>query len=120
MSMRGMAKAFYNLAKSTDPVHQKVVDACLAHPEMVAGIGRTDTELMQEIRGLFLKVGAEGVQVAFTKDGRTVVFKVSDGSDRAHSVILQDAFAKMNFAIDIKHPEVFGAGKVVGEIRAAK
>jgi len=120
ISMHGLANAFYNLVVSKDPVHQKVIAACLAHPEMVAGNGRGDTELMQAVPDLFLKIGAEGVQAAFYKDGRTVVFKVSDGSERAHGVILQDAFAKTGLNFDVKHPEVFGAGKVIGEIRAAK
>ena len=119
ISIHGMAKAFYNLATSTDPVHMQVIAACLAHPEMVAGIGRGDTELMQAVPNLFLKIGAEGVQAAFYKDGRTVVFKVSDGSERAHGVILQDAFAKMGLNFEVKRPEVLGAGKVIGEIRAA-
>lgn len=120
ISMHGLAKAFHNLAISNDPIHKQVIAACLAHPELVAGIGRSDTELMQAVPGLFLKIGAEGVQAAFYKDGRTVVFKVSDGSERAHGVILQDAFAKMGLNFEVKHPEVFGANKVVGEIRAAK
>lgn len=119
MSMRGFARAFYNLATSKDPVHQKIVSSCLAFPEMVAGIGRTDTELMKAVPSLFLKVGAEGVQAAFLPDGRTVVFKVSDGSERAHQVILQDAFAKLGAQFEVKHPEVLGGGKVIGEIRAA-
>lgn len=119
MSMRGLANAFYNLAISKDPVHRQVVDACLAFPEMVAGNGRGDTELMKLVPGLFMKIGAEGVQAAFLPDGRTVVFKVSDGSDRAHQVILQDAFAKLGAEIPVKHPEVLGGGKVIGEIRAA-
>jgi L-asparaginase II len=74
---------------------------------------------MQSIPGLFLKVGAEGVQAAFLSDGRTVVFKVSDGSERAHGVILQDAFAKMGAQIDVKHLEVLGGGKVIGHLRAS-
>ena len=119
MSMRGFARAFYNLATSKDPVHQKIISSCLAFPEMVAGIGRTDTEMMKQVQGLFLKVGAEGVQAAFLSDGRTVVFKVSDGSERAHQVILQDAFAKLGAQFDIKHLEVLGGGNVIGELRAA-
>ena len=119
MSMNGLARAFYNLATSSDPVHKKVIAACLANPEMVAGIGRSDTELMKSVPGLFLKIGAEGVQAAFMPDGCTVVFKVSDGSERAHSVILQDAFAKLGLNFDVKHPEVLGGGKVIGEIRAS-
>ena len=120
LSMKGFARAFYNLATSQDPVHQKIISACTTHPEMVAGVGRLDTELMQSVPGLFLKVGAEGVQAAFLSDGRTVVFKVSDGSERAHGVILQDAFAKLGAKIDLKHPEVLGGGRVIGEIRETK
>jgi len=119
MTMRGFARAFYNLATSTDPVHKKVIAACLANPEMIAGIGRGDTELMKLVPGLFMKIGAEGVQSAFLPDGRTVVFKVSDGSERAHQVILQDAFAKLGEKFEVKYPEVLGGGSVIGEIRAA-
>ena len=119
MTMRGLSRAFYNLATSTDSVHKKVIAACLANPEMIAGIGRGDTELMKLVPGLFMKIGAEGVQAAFLPDGRTVVFKVSDGSERAHQVILQDAFAKLGEKFEVKHPEVLGGGKVIGEIRAA-
>ena len=119
ISMQGLANAFHNLATSNDPVHKQVVAACLAYPELVAGIGRSDTELMKTVPGLFLKIGAEGVQAAFLPDGRTVVFKVSDGSERAHQVILQSAFEKLGAKFEVKHPEVLGGGKVIGEIRAA-
>ena len=119
ISMQGLANAFYNLAISNDPVHKQVVSACLAFPELVAGIGRSDTELMKTVPGLFLKIGAEGVQAAFLPDGRTVVFKVSDGSERAHQVILQSAFEKLGAKFEVKRPEVLGGGKVIGEIRAA-
>ena len=119
ISMQGLANAFHNLAISNDPVHKQVVSACLAFPELVAGIGRSDTELMKAVTGLFLKIGAEGVQAAFLPDGRTVVFKVSDGSERAHQVILQSAFEKLGAKFEVKHPEVLGGGKVIGEIRAA-
>jgi L-asparaginase II len=119
ISMQGLANAFHNLATSNDPVHKQVVAACLAFPELVAGIGRSDTELMKAVPGLFLKIGAEGVQAAFLPDGRTVVFKVSDGSERAHQVILQSAFDKLGAKFEVKRPEVLGGGKVIGEIRAA-
>ena len=119
ISMQGLANAFHNLAISNDPVHKQVAAACLAYPELVAGIGRSDTELMKTVPGLFLKIGAEGVQAAFLPDGRTVVFKVSDGSERAHQVILQSAFEKLGAKFEVKHPEVLGGGKVIGEIRAA-
>ena len=119
LTLRGNARAFHNLAKSQDPVHKQVVSACLAHPELIAGEGRFDTELMRKVPGLFMKGGAEGVQAAFMNDGRTVFFKVIDGSDRAHQVILQDAFAKLGLNFEVTKPEVLGGGKPVGEIRAA-
>ena len=118
MSMRGFANAFHNFATSKDPIHKQVIEACLTYPEMVAGIGRTDTELMKRVPGLFLKIGAEGVQAAFLRDGRTVVFKVSDGSDRAHEVILQHAFAKLGFDFEVNPLQVLGGGKVIGQLKA--
>ncbi len=119
LTLHGNAKMFYNLAKSEDPVHKQVVAACFAHPELIAGEGRADTELMRKVPGLFMKGGAEGVQAAFMQDGRTVFFKVIDGSDRAHQVILQSAFAKLGVDFEVTKPEVLGGGKPVGEIRAA-
>jgi L-asparaginase II len=119
LTLRGNTKAFHNLATSQDPVHKQVVAACLAHPEIVAGEGRTDTELMRKVPGLFMKGGAEGVQAAFMTNGATVFFKVTDGADRAHQVILKSAFAKLGVNFEVKNPEVLGGGKPVGEIRAA-
>ena len=119
MSMIGFAKAFHNLAVSNDPIHKRVIEACLNNPVLVAGNGRGDTELMKSVPGLFMKIGAEGVQSAFFKDGSTVFFKVSDGSERAHQLILQSAFSKVGVHFEVKHPEVLGGGKVIGEIRAA-
>ena len=119
MSMIGFAKAFHNLAVSNDPIHKRVIEACLANPVLVAGNGRGDTELMKSVPGLFMKIGAEGVQSAFFKDGSTVFFKVSDGSERAHQLILQAAFAKLSVNFEVKCTEVLGGGKVIGEIRAA-
>ena len=118
LTLRGNTKAFHNLAKSQDPVHKQVVAACLEHPEQIAGEGRNDTELMRKVPGLFMKGGAEGVQAAFMPDGATVFFKVIDGADRAHQVILQSAFAKLGVNFEVKRPEVLGGGKPVGEIRA--
>ena len=119
MSMIGFAKAFHNLSVSSDPIHKRVIEAYLANPVLVAGNGRGDTELMKSVPGLFMKIGAEGVQSAFFKDGSTVFFKVSDGSERAHQLILQAAFAKLGVNFEVKRTDVLGGGKVIGEIRAA-
>ena len=119
-SLRGLATAIHRLMISTDPVHREVVNACLVNPKMIAGVGRLDTELMSQYPGLFLKGGAEGVQVAAYESGISVAFKVSDGSFRAHEVILANALAQLGVDIEVHKPEVMGGGNKIGEIRATK
>ena len=43
---------------------RSVADAMRAHPWLVAGTGREDTDLMTAIPGLLVKGGADGVHVA--------------------------------------------------------
>jgi L-asparaginase len=63
----------------------------LAHPELVAGEGRFDTELMRRGHGQVVsKGGAEGIQcLSRVAEGLGVAIKVEDGSSRAkHAVAL--------------------------------
>jgi L-asparaginase len=63
----------------------------LAHPELVAGEGRFDTELMRRGHGQVVsKGGAEGIQcLSRVGEGLGVAIKVEDGSARAkHAVAL--------------------------------
>lgn len=63
-------------------------DACLAHPEMVAGTGRFDTEIMQALgQRAFTKTGAEGVfTIAIPELGLGAALKCRDGTTRAAEV----------------------------------
>lgn len=63
-------------------------DACMAHPEMVAGTGRFDTAIMQALPGkVFTKTGAEGVFViAIPELGLGAALKCRDGATRAAEV----------------------------------
>ena len=117
-SLLGLARAIRNLTISTDPVHQDVEQACRDFPEMVAGPGRLGTRLMQNVPGLFVKEGAEAVNVASLPDGRTLAIKISDGNQRAMSAITAAALAK--FGIDAHEEPIntLGAGLPVGTIRA--
>ncbi|MCB1457136.1 MAG: asparaginase, partial [Nitratireductor sp.] len=65
-------------------------DACMAHPEMVAGTGRFDTEIMSALKGrAFTKSGAEGVFVAaLPEKGMGIALKVHDGAERASQVAI--------------------------------
>jgi L-asparaginase II len=117
-SLLGLARAIRNLTISTDVVHQEVVQACRDYPEMVSGPGRLATRMMQNIPGLFMKDGAEAVNVASLADGRTFAIKISDGTARAMPAITAAALAK--FDIDPQEVPVntLGAGLPVGVIRA--
>ena len=117
-SLLGLARGIRNLTISADSVHQSVAQACRDFPEMVSGPGRLATRLMQNIPGLFMKDGAEAVNVASLPDGRTLAIKISDGNQRAMPAITAAALAK--FGIDAKEEPVhtLGAGLPVGTIRA--
>lgn len=63
-------------------------DACMAHPEMVGGTGRVDTELMKAMNGrVFSKMGAEAVYtLAIPELGIGAALKCHDGTVRAAEV----------------------------------
>ena len=117
-SLLGLARAIRNLTISTDPVHNTVAQACRDFPEMVSGPGRLATRMMQNVPGLFMKDGAEAVNVTSLSDGRTVAIKISDGNARSMPAITAAALAK--FGIDTHEMPIntLGAGQPVGVIRA--
>ena len=118
LSVIGLARAIRAITISTDPIHQDVTQACRDFPEMVAGPGRLGTRMMQNVPGLFMKEGAEAVNVASLPDGRTLAIKISDGNQRAMSAITAAALAK--FGVDAHEVPIntLGAGLPVGTIRA--
>ena len=60
----------------------RIRDAMRAHPFMVAGTGRFDTQLMERT-DLLVKGGAEAVLAVGSPEGWGLALKVSDGSQRA-------------------------------------
>jgi len=60
----------------------RIRDAMRAHPYLVAGTGRLDTELMDST-DLLVKGGAEAVLAAGSQEGWGLVLKISDGANRA-------------------------------------
>lgn len=117
-SLIGLARAIRALTISSDPVHQRVAQACRDYPEMVSGQGRLATRMMQNIPGLFMKNGAEAINVASLPDGRTFAIKISDGNSRAIPAVTT-AILQL-FGVDThESPEnVLGGGKPIGFIRA--
>ncbi len=85
---------------------------------MVAGKGRLTTQMMEAVSGLYMKDGAEAVEVASMTDGRTLVFKVSDGSLRPFRVLVHAGLKKLGVDSPYEPENVLGGDRVIGSIRA--
>ncbi len=118
LSLAGLARAIRAITISTMPAHQLVMQASRAFPEMVAGVGRLTTQMIQAVPGLYLKDGAEAVEVASMTDGRTLVFKVSDGSLRPFRVLVHAGLNKLGIASPYEVENVLGGDAIIGTIRA--
>ena len=118
VTVLGLARAVHRLTISADPIHQVVVQACRDFPVMVAGEGRLTTRKMREIPGLFMKEGAEGVQVGSMPDGRTFAYKVTDGSARAAGVLVVAALGKFGVPAVVEDLPIYGGKDIIGSIRA--
>ena len=86
-----MALLFAHLGAGEQAELERLCRAMLAHPDLVAGEGRFDTELMRLAHGQVLsKGGAEGIQcLTRVGEGLGLAIKVEDGAARAkHAVAL--------------------------------
>jgi len=81
---------------------RRVGAAMRAHPEMVAGEGRFDTDLMRTAKGRILaKGGAEGVHVVAVPERRLgIVVKVDDGSDRGYRLVVVEILRRLGLLTD--------------------
>lgn len=106
LSLASVATAFARLMEpdrsrgSGRDAVRRAVAAMIAHPEMVGGEGRIDTDLMSAARGgLISKVGAEGFHaLGFRRNGKGcgLAMKVSDGdSERARAAMLLRALSDL-------------------------
>jgi L-asparaginase II len=120
ISLRGLAQAIRNLTLSQESIHQEVINACRTNPVMVSGVGRLPTVLMEKVPGLFVKDGAEGVMVMSLPEGQTIVWKMSDGSQRGASSLAVATLSHLGISVELEREKVMGDGQVVGEIRASK
>ena len=118
ISVAGLARAIRAITISDDVAHRSVLEASRAFPEMVAGEGRLTTTMMREIPGLYMKDGVEAVEVASMPDGRTLVFKVSDGSLRPFRALVHAGLKRLGIESTYESEAVLGGGKVIGQIRA--
>jgi L-asparaginase len=89
LQLAQMALLFAHLGAGTQPDLERLCRAMLAFPELVAGDGRFDTELMRLSHGQVVsKGGAEGIQcLTRVGEGLGVAIKVEDGRTRAKQAV---------------------------------
>ena len=116
ISLIGLAKAISNLVKSKEKHYQQIVSACMNYPELVAGEGRLTTRMMRAVPGLFMKEGAEGVQVCALPDGRVIAIKIIDGSWRPVAPIIMEIFKKWGVEMPDESVKIYGGEHVVGRV----
>ncbi|TJZ85196.1 asparaginase [Paracoccus hibiscisoli] len=108
-TVEGLARAMARFANpGTDRRGQamrRLVDAMRTHPEMVAGEGRSCTELMRAMGGVAaIKTGAEAVFVAILPDqGLGVALKITDGATRASEAAITALLIHLR-VLDAGHP----------------
>ena len=118
ISLTGLAKAISNLVKSKEDAYQQIVLACTKYPELVAGDGRLTTRMMKAVPGLFMKEGAEGVQVFALSDGRVIAIKIIDGSWRPVAPIIMEIFKRWGVEMPDESVKIYGGVSVIGEVIA--
>jgi L-asparaginase II len=118
ISLIGLAKAISNLVKSKENLYQQIVSACIKYPELVAGDARLTTRMMRGVPGLFMKEGAEGVQVCALSDGRVIAIKIIDGSWRPVAPIIMEIFKRWGVEMPDENVKIYGGASVIGEVIA--
>lgn len=131
LSLRGMATSYARLGASPDAAAKRMREAMLAHPELVAGTGRSCTDIMLAARGAVVaKVGAEGIYCAALPSlGLGLALKVEDGDARcsppAVLSVLRQVAERKGLSLPLSDLAHHGQpvlrttrGEPVGELRA--
>ncbi|WP_375688101.1 asparaginase [Pseudooceanicola sp. LIPI14-2-Ac024] len=110
-SITGLARAmaYFATAREGQGARQtaaaRLVQAMVAHPELVAGEGRACTSLMRAMDGrVAVKTGAEAVFVAILPEqGLGVAVKITDGTTRASEATIAAILVGLG-VLDPAHP----------------
>jgi L-asparaginase II len=70
--------------------------------------------MMKAVPGLFMKEGAEGVQVCALPDGRVIAIKIIDGSWRPVAPIIMEIFKRWNVEMPDESVKIYGGEHVLG------
>ncbi len=118
ISLTGLARSISNLVKSNESVHKQIVTACTTYPELVAGEGRLTTRMMKAVPGLFMKEGAEGIEVCALSDGRVIAIKIVDGSWRPVAPIIMEIFKRWGISMPDESVNIYGGPVVIGSVKS--
>lgn len=110
-SVHGLARAMARFAAATgegdgrDRAMARLRRAMAAYPELVAGEGRSCTELMRAMGGrVSIKTGAEAVFVAMLPEqGLGIALKIVDGATRASEAAIAALLVKLG-VLEAEHP----------------
>jgi len=94
LTLERMAHAFSRLDRLEGGDH--AAQAMRAHPDLIAGVGSVDTELMRVGDGWVAKYGAEGL-VCASRAGLGVTAKTEDGAKRALRPALAAFLVRLGF-----------------------
>jgi L-asparaginase II len=129
MPLPNMALGFARLANANCVAGARIIAAARNYPFMIAGSKRFDTEIMQKLPRLFIKVGAEGVFCgAIPHAGLGFALKCEDGNSRAAEVAIAGVLAKLQCWTDAEKQVLHAFTKVqlknwrglsVGDIKSA-
>ena len=140
LPLSAMAKCFLNLVSPPESFGRDLRDACgrvvsamTNFPELIGGVERLDTMLMQSAPGKIIsKVGADGVWLAAILPnekwprGLGIALKIEDGDDRrARPVVAVEVLKRLGLLSADDLPELSPMpiknrrGDVVGEVKAA-
>src|SRR6266511_4372168 len=97
LPLERMAFMFSRLEASEEG--SRIAAAMCARPELIAGEGATDTELMRALDGFAAKGGAEGLICVAGPDGLGIALKAEDGAYRALRPALASFLGPLGFAL---------------------
>jgi L-asparaginase II len=85
------------IAKPRADAMKRLVSAMMAHPELVAGTGRSDTILMNAAKGrIATKAGAEAYYAAIVREaGLGIAAKIDDGAGRGAETVIAAVLDKL-------------------------
>ena len=102
---RGVAKMASGGSGAREQAAERLIQAMMTHPDLVAGEGRACTELMRAMNGkAAIKTGAEGAFVAILPEKKLgIALKIADGATRAAECAIA-ALLVRHGVLDATHP----------------